>query len=541
MNISFEMRAARQIMVEQRYLSVRGMVYRRSRGKPAGLDPRSLKRYVRINYVVSWISFSIISLILFYFRSSGAIDLQDISNITLMVMIYAFFISMYNALLLFNSVVDNGTMRPLEALPLGSPWRIFAICYLVYYGSTALAIVIPSLVLDYIFLGRIAFLFSGAIWAITSVLAGGSLGIWIAMVTMGRVKRAAGRGNYLLGIAKLAAIVLVFGGFELILFDPAILAFQFSGIGSYSYLTFLAGVPYILFFSSQSFAGTLLNISASVVYLLVFALAFFEVCRKTSPLLTEARIISYRDTFLNGVRKHGVTRSFVSKDARYLTRNTNNGIVMIVPAIVAIPLVLPFAYSGGSVFDPLGILLTMLSLSAICAAFFPVMSMLSETEGIGLLKSLPVTRRQMVWSKITLDTIIFSVFMVPASFFGLYEISAPFLYYPIIPMALIFIFLYSSIFNFSGIVRKLPEEVTRITPDSFGGNLGLIITFVRTMLFTIIPVVAGIEIYRGISSDRPFSIMGMEAEILVIASIVFIIMVYAVFKLFRSASGNSAV
>lgn len=78
MNISFEMRAARQIMVEQRYLSVRGMVYRRSRGKPAGLDPRSLKRYVRINYVVSWISFSIISLILFYFRSSGAIDLQEI-------------------------------------------------------------------------------------------------------------------------------------------------------------------------------------------------------------------------------------------------------------------------------------------------------------------------------------------------------------------------------------------------------------------------------------------------------------------------------
>lgn len=505
MTQGIEARIATQVMMEQRYLSLKGYMGHRRDGRRAALiDGRVLRRYVRVNYVVSVISFTSISILIFLFKTSGDYGQASLSGITFLAMVYSFFISIYNSLLLYNSVMDNGLLKPVEAMQSSFAWKVMMHCYLLYYGSASLFVSMPVIILDYYFSGSISFLPSAIMWAVTMVFLGQTVGLSIGIFASRSSRTRISRHSGMISIVRLGLIIAAFSLLELVLFTPA----QFTGLpdlGYGSYFLFIMGIPYILFYSGNTILATYLGITASFAYMELFIYLSIAITKKASEKLVSERIIAHSEgSKVRSPARKGILRAVISKDLAYTLRNSYNAMILVIPALVAVPLIIPYVNGGYAGSDPLGVMLTMFSLSSICASFFAFASLLSESEGINVLKTTPVPIRKLIYTKYSFDSLVFLVFMIPLTFTALYFVSAGWVYYFLVPATLFLAFSYTSVINLRRFFLKIPEEATRITPDSFGGNIGLMYTFFTTFLLTIIPSLVGSQLYGAIY--RPFSV-----------------------------------
>ncbi|MCL4342375.1 MAG: hypothetical protein M1267_00765 [Candidatus Thermoplasmatota archaeon] len=505
MTQGIEARIATQVMMEQRYLSLKGYMGHRRDGRRAALiDGRVLRRYVRVNYVVSVISFTSISILIFLFKTGGDYGQTSLSGITFLAMVYSFFISMYNSLLLYNSVMDNGLLKPVEAMQSSYAWKVMMYCYLLYYGSASFFVSMPVIILDYYFSGSISFLPSAIMWAVTMVFLGQAIGLGIGIFASRSSRTRISRHSGMVSIVRLGLIIAAFSLLELVLFAPA----QFTGLpdlGYGSYFLFIIGIPYILFYSGNTISATFLGITASFAYMALFIYLSIIITKKASEKLVSERIIAHSEgSKVRSPARKGILRAVISKDLAYTLRNSYNAMILVIPALVAVPLIIPYVNGGYAGSDPLGVMLTMFSLSSICASFFAFASLLSESEGINVLKTTPVPIRKLIYTKYSFDSLVFLVFMIPLTFTALYFVSAGWVYYFLVPATLFLAFSYTNVINLRRFFLKIPEEATRITPDSFGGNIGLMYTFFTTFLLTIIPSLVGSQLYGAIY--RPFSV-----------------------------------
>ncbi len=506
MTRGIETRIATQVMMEQRYLSLKGYMGHRKDGRKAALiDGRILRRYVRVNYIVSVISFTSISILIFLFKTDGNYGPASLSGITFLAMVYSFFISIYNSLLLYNSVMDNGLLKPVEAMQSSYAWKVMMYCYLLYYGSASIFVSMPVIILDYYFSGSVAFLPSAIMWAVTMVFIGQTVGLGIGIFSSRSGRTQISRHSGVVSMARLGLIIAAFSLLELVLFAPGT---QFTGLpdlGYGSYFLFVIGIPYILFYSGNTISATFLGITASFAYMVLFIYLSIIITKKASEKLVSERVIVHREGGkVRSPARKGILRAVLSKDLAYTLRNSYSAMILVIPALVAVPLIIPYVNGGYAGSDPLGVMLTMFSLSSICASFFAFASLLSESEGINVLKTTPVTIRKLVYTKYFFDSLVFLVFMIPLTFTALYFVSAGWVYYFLVPATLFLAFSYTNVINLRRFFLKIPEEATRITPDSFGGNIGLMYTFFTTFLLTIIPSLVGSQLYAAIY--RPFSV-----------------------------------
>ncbi len=529
MTSEIERKLAKQIMVEQRYLSLKGFLdYRKGLFRKSPLNGKSLRRYVTVNYAVSVVSFTFISIAIFFFKTLGNYSVASISNITFLAIVYSFFISGYNSLLLFNSIMDNRLLKPLEIAPQSKNTRILLLCFLIYYGSASLSISAPVFILDSIYLGSLSFLPSAIVWSVSMIFLGQIFGFGIGLITSRSRKAAVSFSMTVFTLAKLLVIIAAFSLLELILFEPGSINFSIPDFGFKSYFLYLLGIPYILFFSGNSLLSAIDGFIVSLVYLAVSVFAAYRITRRAARRLVEETVYSSAGVVENKpFSRKGIFRTLLSKDVLFTLRNSYNAMLLVIPALVTVPIIVPYVGGDYAGANPLGVMLTLLSLSAICASFFAFMSLLAESEGINVLKTVPVTIKRMINSKFIFGSAVFLPFMIPASFAALYFISSGWIYFLLVPAALFLAFSYSMMINLRRFFLKIPPEATRITPDSFGGNIGLMYTFFTTFILNLLPSLVGFQIYSSVYVPlfAPNSPPSYLQEMLLVLFIEFIVLV----------------
>jgi predicted permease len=146
----------------------------------------------------------------------------------------------------------------------------------------------------------------------------------------------------------------------------------------------------------------------------------------------------------------------------------------------------------------------MLSIVIVSSSFYSIALIISEGNGISVLQSLPLTLRDIIYSKNYVGTVIFSIIVIPISTIFLFKNNVDSLILFLLPANLIVAYSYTSLFNLRRLMKKVPKGSTTINFYSFGGNMALLILFAITAGFTAVPAVAS-TIISIFAVQVPFS------------------------------------
>ncbi len=518
--IKDEFEMARLIIREQRYFSLKG--FARKTLKKSG---RSLTSYVRRNYVASIISFSILSIGLAGIKYLEAPTGSTFTEVIVVLFFYMLLTGGYNALFFFSQIKMGNIAEYSMHLPNIRIERTFVLSYMYYYATSTAFVVIPA-AFGYAVLYRDPVEFFLILFWIAIYL---MLGLFIGSVILllsgeGMFERKKGTHRYLSMAVKASFVILAFILFEAWIYDPSILPSGY--FGSFSFAGAL--LPIINVSSTTFYAHSFPQIAVSMLSFLVYAgLAILSLKLSGKFLL---RFFTRPGKSAKDAMDHtaftqpsGINGSLLKKDTAIVFRSPQNSIMLFFPILLSIPVVIPFALAGN--FSSLGLYYVMLEFPVICASFFPIIMLMAEAKGITSVFSLPLDRLRFLGSKLALSLIIFGV----ASIFLMLVVALigrePIFSDIITEISILCGFVFILVINFIKNSEHINDSVTILNFDSFGGNLGLMITFGRSLLLLLLPTLAvdGVVYAMYSSFSNVNLIIGLDAIVNAIAMVAVLI------------------
>ena len=519
--IDFEL--AKLLIREQRYFSLKGF----SR-KNINRISRPISSYVRRNYIASVISFSILSLGLAAIKILEIPGSATLAEVIIVLFFYLVIAGAYNALFYFSQIKMANIVEPSTHLPRVRTDRALILSYIYYYASATLFVVLPAAFI-YAFIFKNIFEFIIILWwaGIYSVLAL-FVGSVVLVLTGGNMfRRKAGKKKYVKSIVRIASILFAFFFFEFWIYDPSFLPPNL--FDHFSLLT--AFVP-IFNVSSTSFYSynvidSLISAASIIIFTFIAFLAlrysirivgkFFNEPRNSKENISDAQFAVKKDT---------PGRALIRKDLANVFRSPQNSVLMFLPLLLSLPVIIPIAISGSS--DPLGIFYTMLEVPVICASFFPIVLLTSEGKGISSIFSLPIDRFHFIGSKFAISLSIFFVMLTAITVIIVAFRSEGVLPAVITEIAILCGFTYTLTLNFIKNTERINENVTILNLDSFGGNAGLMLTFIRSLALILLPVLASDLIVYSLFQSFSNYLLILSIDLLFNIVIVGFVLLYAI-------------
>jgi len=476
---------SRRIMIEQKYNAVKNFSSFIKRQKKS----RSVQRMIMLNYWVGSIAFLSISIILIYSRLLSGYSEIKFANIGFVIFVYGFLISVYNSMLLIQSVKSNYLLQPLKALPMKGNNMILFFCYLIFYGSSIAFLTVPSLIVYFLFTGNYYSLLFGSVWTLIMIFSGFVFGSLFAVISYKAIGKSARKSLKTIGAAlKYAAIIGSLIVFEIVIYVPeSISNFIPTLSGMARYYTFILNIPYSVFLVTPVYADLLIDLMFSIIYLSLFLLLGILLSRIAFERINNIEEDPKNKSIGKPPKTEKFNKSLVRKDLMLIVREPQNINLIMTPVIITLPIILSL-YGGSGHVSALGVYYLLLTLVAFASSFYTIMGMVSENRGFPGYRILPVTDSEIARSKVFSNLIIFLFILVPVSVVSVVITSSPFIYLLILPLVLIFSFIDTSLWNASRLLKRIPSDSEVINMESFGGNLGFMKLFVFTLVFLLIPV-----------------------------------------------------
>ena len=478
-------------MIEQRFTAFKSMMSFQRRLKGVDDKSRFISRFVKINYAAGAIIFAVISSFivfwnsLFLFAGGG----MSTSNMIFILFVYALIINLYNTLYLMGSVRREHLIDPLIFSAIARPESVLMKCYMKYYGSLSIFISVPGCVILAIELRNPLIILAAVMWTLIIIFMSWPLGV-IFSAKVGGGSRHSGT---LEPIIRILSFAFSLAGLEIILYSPQLVPNMLPSIQfPLSILIFPFNIPYI--FDAMSSPGIIAvyGLIVTAIYMVVF----YEVSVRTNGYV--GRLI--REGFMQSSGKHGgrsagvepLKQALERKDRKILIRDSQVSTLIAIPIIVAVPTLFPvFMPSGGISGDSIGIYYLMLSITAICASFYPSILLMSESGSIALWRQFPLDARVMLKAKERLALKMFAIIAIPLTLAALIISGSAWEYYVTLSVGLISGFVYLMVRNVDHLFSRIPAEASRVNLETFGGNLGLLLLSATSILFLVIPFIFG--------------------------------------------------
>ena len=476
---------SKRIMIEQKYNAVKNFSSFIKRQKKS----KSVQRMIMLNYWVGSIAFLFISIILIYSRLLSGYSEIKFANIGFVIFVYGFLISVYNSMLLIQSVKSNSLLQPLKVLPMKGNSMILFFCYLIFYGSSIAFLTVPSIIVYYLFTGNYYSLLFGTIWTFIMIFSGFAFGSIFAVLSYKAFGSDVRKGLRNIGTAlKYTAIMGSLIVFEIVIYIPESISNFIPALsGMTRYYTFILNIPYSVFLIRPIFADILDDLIFSAIYLSLFLLLDVILSRIAFTRINNIEEDPKNRTAGKPSKPAGFRKSLVRKDLILVVREPQNINLIMTPVIITLPIILSL-YGGSSRVSALGIYYLLLTLVAFASSFYTIMGLVSENKGFPGYRILPVANSDIALSKVLSNLIVFLFILIPVSVISIVITSSSFIYLFILPPLLIFSFVDTSLWNASRLLKKLPSDSEVINMESFGGNLGFMKLFVFTLVFLLIPV-----------------------------------------------------
>lgn len=503
---------AEMLMIEQRYRAVKKSPKYDVR-KEESTNRKSLRSFLRVSYIANSASFAVFSFLLispYVLSDTGA---SRVTNIGFIVYIYALIISIYSSALYFNSIGSMNLLGPVSWLPYEGRKKAVIISWLMYSGSTAIFAVIPAVLWVTWITGNPAVFLFGLAWGFLFIMLGYTIGAFINsfITAKGRNERA-GFLSTAKSTLRVLIILLVFAVFEVGIYLPGLIPNFIPEIAfPLNRLLPLVNIPYVVFTGNGSFAGISLNVLSTLLYLAVFLV---------SMLLTNSRAVDrimervgsteiFRPERNKSYRKMNLTLSLLMKEVRIVARKSQNVILLFIPVIFVFPTILSvLIYGSKGGIGNLGTYFSLISILIICSSFYSLILVVSEGNGIETLHSLPLSTKDIIYSKAIFGLLVFVVIIIPVSLlivsgnnlFSAYDI--------LVPANLILGYSFSSVFNIRRLVLRIPRGSSTVNFYSFGGGLFIASMFVVTALVVLAPVMTSVlvtVIATGSLNSNPYT------------------------------------
>jgi predicted permease len=525
-----EFSLAKLIIREQRYFSLKGFARKTLRK-----NGRSLGSYVRTNYIASIISFSILSIGLSGIKYLESPTGSTLTEVIVVLFFYLLLTGGYNALFFFSQIKIGNIAEYSMHLPNVRIERTLTLSFLYYYATSTAFVVIPAAVGYAIIYRDPTGFFLIMFWVAIYLILGLFLGSIVLILSgEGIFRQKKGSRRYLSTALKAGFAILAFLLFEAWIYDPSILPTTY--FGSFSYIGSL--LPVINVASTSFYVHSWYEAAAASFSFAIYAILALLSIRGSEYFLlkffTRPGKVSKEVTAPSGyVHTSGIGSSLLRKDTAIVFRSPQNSIMLFFPILLSIPVIIPFALASN--FNALGLYYVMLEFPVICASFFPIIMLMAEGKGITSVFSLPLDRLRFLGSKFYLSIIIFSVASILIIIIVGFTGREPLFSLAITEISIVCGFVYVLIINLIRNADHINDAVTILNFDSFGGNMGLMITFARSLLLLLIPALAvdTIVYLRYFSFSNSTLIIGLDAFVNAI------IMVAIVIYGRRNASGRA--
>ena len=521
---------ARLIIREQRYFSLKGFARKTLRK-----NGRSLTSYVRRNYIASIISFSILSVGLAGIKYLESPTGSTLTEVIVVLFFYLLLTGGYNALFFFSQIKMGNIAEYSMHLPNVRIERSMTLSFLYYYATSTAFVVIPAAFGYALFYHDPIGFFLILFWIAIYLMLGLFLGSVVLILSgEGMFQRKKGSRRYLSTALKAVFAILAFLLFEAWIYDPSLLPTAY--FGSFSYIGSL--LPVINVASTSFYVHSWYEAADAFFSFTIYAILALLSLRGSEYFLLkfftrpgkQVKEVTAPTAFM---QTSGIGRSLLRKDTAIVFRSPQNSIMLFFPILLSIPVIIPFALASN--FSALGLYYVMLEFPVICASFFPIIMLMAEGKGITSVFSLPLDRLRFLGSKFSLSLIIFLVasvlIMLVVAIVGKESLFS----IVITEISILCGFVYVLIINLIRNSDHINDAVTILNFDSFGGNMGLMITFARSLLLLLIPALAvdAIVYLRYFSFSNSTLILGLDA--FVNAVIMMAIVIYGR----RTASGRA--
>ncbi len=502
---------ARMLMVEQRYRAIKASP------SVSGSDMYSVNRklgnFLFVSYSANSASFAVFAFLLItpYIFSPGGVG--RVANIGFAVYIYALIISVYSSALFFNAIGTMRLMEPVAWLPYKDKAGAVFLSWFIYNGSCTVFMVLPSVVWTALSTGNAAVFAFGITWSLIVILAGYAIGAVLNIIISGRTTRdRAGILSTIKSSLRIFIILMVFAAFEVGIYMPGAVPSLIARLPfPVDLLMPLLNIPDTVFLGPHGIDGLLVDIGSTALYSAVAILGAAAANRKAigSIIVQSGRRTNRREAGAGELTETVNSRVMFMKDARIVARKSQNVVMLFIPVIFVFPTILSVLIDGspGGI-RSIGTYFSLMSVLIVCSGFYSLIMVVSEGNGISALFSLPVSLREVVYSKSSFGLLVFSVIIVPVTLIIMSGSGRVSPFDILVPANLILGYTFTSIFNIRGLIRRLPRESSTVNFYSFGGGLFLVFNFFLTGVMALAPVLASAvltaAIYRSLFANPYF-------------------------------------
>ncbi len=506
---------SRRIVAEQRYLALKDSPkFQEKTGRSATQGARYIERLIFVTYGVTAISMIAFSSFLTYTQLRLQDPIDHLQTLSLLLYAYIFLISLYSFIMFTNIVRTYRLFEPLKPLPTRIGHQVLPLSWFVFTGSSSLFVIIPILWAYIHLTGNILSAFTGVLWAFIMLGLGYTAGSAMIYTLSGSIERKRGlRSGSISTILRVTGFIAFFILFEIAIQIPQEIPVLPSIIGHISYMFVpLLSSAYIIFPSAQPSSYVYYGIAASLLYALITILIFSAVNSRTFTRVTQIDTVSYSATGISQKKLHesksGFYLTIFRKDERNIFRKSQNFLMMLIPVFLVLPtLISIFFYSSGTSFGSISIYYSMLAIVIVSSAFYSIVLIMSEGNGISVLQALPVRPKDIIYSKGYVGAAVFAAIVAPISVLFLLKTRGSPLIFILFPVNLIIAYIYSSLYNIRRLLRKVPRGSTTVNFYSFGGNTELVVLFAITALLISLPTLVSTLIsYVSLGIDFSHSV-----------------------------------
>ena len=520
---SIRYEVAKRIIYEQRYQSLKGNRGFISRFSQSGSAHRSLRSYIISNYAASVFAFSLLSLALSFIKLYGD-NVNNLLTLEVLLFFYVLSANVFNSVLFLDSIVTENLLQPVSVVPIKKPALIIPLSYMLYYGSSSVFVIVPFLFLSYTLIHSYLFVATGLIWMIVYIILGYLIGcaLFSFLYKVKNPRRPSALKN-VATILRLLVIVAVFSFFEIWIYDPQVLP-SFITAPVHGIILSLVPVLNVTALLETGKLNVFMELVPFAVYSIIIMISYFIMGSSTYEKLKTPRENFSDSSFSTSGKMHRPMLTMVEKNIRLIFRKSQYSLMIFFPVMIAIPFAVPLILSGqGSNFDPLGLYYTMLTIPVICASIYSLVSYISEGTAIPLLFTIPGLERRDVESKSISGILVFSLIVIPLTVFIMETGKYSFIDYVLIITNLITGFSFAYMIIMRRLQKKINPYVTVVNLDTFGGSIGLLLSFGFVLAIILIPVISGavISIYILSGSSVTTLILDLSLNIFILFITIF--------------------
>ncbi len=480
---------ASRIMIEQRYTAMKDLAAFRRRMGHAEDRSRHIARFVMANYAAGAMTFSMVSAFLVAWNSAVGGTGTSPQNLIFILFVYSLLINLYNGFYMMSSVRREKLVEPLVYSPVPDPEKVLFWCYILYYGSLAFFVTVPGTVILALELNSPLLIVASVLWTAVIVLLTWPVTVFLTTRSW-RIKKTY---RTLDPVVRIISFAITLGGLEVMLYTPQLIPNLLPSVNFLtSIIAFPFNIPYIMENLSRSTTDLLAGFAVTLGYL-----GFSFLAASSSGKYLGRKLVSGMAE-VSGPRagrvvpQEPIPSALERKDRKILIRDSQVSVLMVIPVIVAVPTLFPVLVSSQPASsNSIGIYYLMLSITAICASFYPAILLIAESRSFELWRQLPLETETMLSSKKRLSIKMFALFAIPMTILALLRNGSQWEYYVSVLTGLLAGYTFLMYRNYSHLFSRIPEEADRVNMETFGGTIGLLTLFTMSIFFLVVPVILG--------------------------------------------------